>query len=174
MPLVGNEMKLFAYYFCSTFTAASLGYFLLRAAFGEGVFGALFRMFLYHRQHPFQYIALACSTFAVVAAFFTPRVAQLASAPQVLAIFSLMLGSIVIASVPGGVLWSIHDMQAGYFPGGERFWRALACGASSGLQVGWLIIALSFPFNLLGLITGYFITLYGLRLAKKTTHPTAR
>ena len=104
-------------------------------------------MFLYHWQHPFQYIALACLVFSVLATALTLRIARLADRSRPAAILGLLLGSVLLASAPGGALWSIHDMQAGYFPAGARFWGALAWGASTGLQTGWLIIALSFPLQ---------------------------
>lgn len=158
------KMKLFAFYLLTSFACASLGYALVYAALGESVFGGLYRMFVYHQRHPFQYIGLACAVFAVVAATFTSRVARTGGWRRVSAIVAIMLGSVVIASAPGGVLWSVHDMQAGYFPTGERFWQALVWGATTGLQTGWLIIAISFPFNVLGLIVGYFIMNLGIRL----------
>lgn len=157
--------RLFAYYFLASSTAASLGYILVRATFGKDVvFGGLYRMFVYHEEHPFQYIALACLVFSVLGTIFTPHAARLAGWRRVFAIFGIMLGSILIASAPGGVLYSIHDMQAGYFPSGRRFWDALLWGASTGLQVGWLVIAASIPYNFLGLVVGYLITSYGVRL----------
>ena len=159
------KTKLFGFYLLASFASASLGYLLVGAVMGEHVFGGLYRMFLYHLQHPFQYIALACLVFSALAAAFTPRIARLASVPRFVAILGVMLGSVLLASVPGGVLWSVHDMQAGSFPAGARFWGALAWGASTGLQIGWLVIALSLPYNLLGLLAGYFIMTCGLRLS---------
>jgi hypothetical protein len=160
--------KLFAYYLLASFSTASLCYIIFETFFGNRVFGALFRMFAYHWQHPFQYIAIACVTFAIVAALFSPQIARLAGWRRGLATLAVMVGSLVIASVPGGILWSIHDMQAGYFPEGDRFWHALGDGASMGLHVGWLVIALSIPYNIAGLIVGFLIMTYGFRIVAKT------
>jgi hypothetical protein len=41
----------------------------------------------------------------------------------------------------------------------------LLWGASTGLQTGWLVIALSLPYNILGLIAGYVVTHFGFRIA---------
>jgi hypothetical protein len=56
-------------------------------------------------------------------------------------------------------------MQAGYFTTGARFWSDLQWGASMGLRVGWLIIALSLPYSVIGLLVGYVITDLGFKLA---------
>ena len=167
------KTKLFGFYLLASFASASLGYFLVGAVLGEHVFGGLYRMFLYHWQHPFQYIALACLVFSALATALTPRIARLADGSRPAAILGLLLGSVLLASLPGGALWSIHDMQAGYFPAGGHFWGALAWGASTGLQTGWLIIALSLPYNLLGLVAGYFIVTCGLRLSMAPSPPAA-
>jgi hypothetical protein len=51
-------------------------------------------------------------------------------------------------------------MQAGYFTTGSRFINDLLSGAFTGLKLGWIIAALSVPYNIIGLIIGYFITRY--------------
>jgi hypothetical protein len=45
-------------------------------------------------------------------------------------------------------------MQAGYFPEFPRLLRDLWWGAAEGLRLGWLIIALSFPYNMVGAFIG--------------------
>ena len=54
-------------------------------------------------------------------------------------------------------------MQAGYFP---AHWRRvlLAEGGRNGLVVGWLVVLLSVPYNVLGVIVCYFLTRTGARL----------
>lgn len=156
--------RLFLYYFTVTFAAASVCYqFLHWLSGGRYVFGGLMRMFMYHEQHPFQYIALICLIYAIAATLVTPWLARFSWEKRALLIVLLMAGTILFASVPGGVLWSLHDMQAGYFPTGERFWRALLWGATTGAQCGWLVILLSIPYNFIGLLAGYAITETGVR-----------
>ena len=75
-----------------------------------------------------------------------------------------MVTTIFAASIPGGVLWKIHDMQAGFFTKGARFWDDLLWGASAGLQVGWLIVLLSLPYNVIGLVVGYAVTSFGFKI----------
>jgi hypothetical protein len=56
------------------------------------------------------------------------------------------------------MLWFYHDMQAGYFPANWTN-RMVSNGISMGLSTGWLIIMLSIPYNILGLVAAYFIPL---------------
>jgi hypothetical protein len=95
----------------------------------DWVFGALYRMFLYHWAHPLQYIGLVSLFYSVVA-----TVAILLPGNPVgkwprLAIPLIIVLSIAIASPAGGALWVIHDMQAGMKPvascGGEGTRRRL-------------------------------------------------
>ena len=132
------------------------------------VFGALFRMFLYHWEHPFQYISIVSFSFACVATPCTHKFKFSTGWKLQLITFAIIVSSVIFASVPGGILWSIHDMQAGYFPKGEKFWEAIWWGATNGLTQGWLVIALSIPYNLICLIIGFFITRHGFRMAKKS------
>jgi len=68
-------------------------------------------------------------------------------------------------------MWVIHDMQAGYFTEGSRFWTSIRWGAWEGIKGGWLVILLSIPYNLLGSIAGYFVTRYGFALARPEYSP---
>lgn len=163
---MSRAFKLFAFFAASTFALASLGYLLLHAVMPHGeVFGGLYRMFMYHETYPFQYIAVIAFTYAVIAAGFVIRWRHLSGWRQGVAIISIILLSVFVASVPGGVLWKIHDMQAGYFTTGSQFWSDLFWGASTGLKIGWLVIALSLPYNIIGFIVGYAVTFYGYKIA---------
>ncbi|MGL4399648.1 MAG: hypothetical protein ACRCXD_07245, partial [Luteolibacter sp.] len=73
MKLFGKEsmtriLRLFAYFALICFSTGTLGYFLLQLVMPAGwVFGALYRMFLYHWEHPLQYIALISIVYATTA-----------------------------------------------------------------------------------------------------------
>lgn len=128
---------------------------LSRLLGGDGhPFGAWMRMFCYHYAHPFQYITVAAVAFALTAA---PFIALLppAGAKKKLGIVAAILASIIPASAAGGMLWKLHDMQAGYFTEGSRFWDDMAWGAVNGLQIGWLLVLLSAPFNILCFAVAY-------------------
>ncbi len=137
---------------------------LLKHGLGmQMVFGALYRMFLYHERHPYQYIALFCAVFAVVLVWLLgawPRTRR--SPVWALTAWALLL-SLVVASALGGGLWKLHDMQAGYFPQGERFWRDLWWGVEAGLLLGWRVLLASTPFQLLCLPAFYLASRHAQR-----------
>jgi hypothetical protein len=161
-----RQLKLFGFFAGSAFGLGSLVYVVLRAIMPHGwVFGAPPRMFLYHWEHPFQYIALVALTYGAIATLCAFKLSLLNGWRLRIAIVATMLVVVLAASAPGGVLWKIHDMQAGFFTKGSRFWEDLLWGASSGLQIGWLIIALSVPYNIFGLIIGYWVTWRGFKIA---------
>lgn len=116
---------------------------------------------MYHEAHPFSYIAVICFVYAVLASSTTIWLKRRSHKRQPLLIGLVILTTIIGASIPGGILWTIHDMAAGHFLTGTRLVNYLGLGAWRGLQVGWLIILYSFPYNLLGLIVAYFLTKYG-------------
>lgn len=72
--------KVFALGFIGLTVYCSAVYLLLRDVLGlPMVFGGLYRMFMYHAQHPIQYIALFCAVFAAGLALMLgcwPRVRQ--------------------------------------------------------------------------------------------------
>ncbi len=51
-------------------------------------------------------------------------------------------------------------MQAGYFPPWDRRLGIFAEGAMTGVQIGWLIVLLSFPLNLFCTLFAYVVTCY--------------
>lgn len=164
-----RAFKLFIYFGTCSYAFASVAYFILHRLLPDGhVFGMLHRMFLYHASHPYQYIAVATFTYSFVASCCIIKWPQAKGRWKAVLIIGILISSVFLASVPGGVLWKIHDMQAGFFPEWSRFWSDLYWGASTGLKSGWLILALSIPYNILCLIAGYTITHFGFRIHAKT------
>jgi hypothetical protein len=74
----------------------------------------------------------------------------------------LALGTVLLASPLGGMLWYWHDMRAGFFPP-DWLSTLLLQGSRDGLLLGWLIVSLSIPYNLLGLLTCYGLLTVGAR-----------
>lgn len=125
------------------------------------VFGALFRMHLYHEQHAYQYLLLVALVYGAMASLWACYLGKTQKGwTRRASILGVMALTIICSSIPGGMLWVIHGVQAGYFPGVEQFLKNLWWGASTGLSVGWLIFMLSIPYNLLCLIGGYWLTDY--------------
>ena len=168
---MNRMLRLFAYFAVICFSSSSGGYVLLHLVMPEGwVFGALYRMFLYHWEHPFQYIGLISIISAAIATTAALALRHRRKTPRWM-IFAVIATTILAASPLGGVLWVIHDMQAGYFTEGGRLWADIGWGALEGVKCGWLIILLSVPYNLFGLVAGYFLTDYGFRMARPVSPP---
>lgn len=164
--LPSHQLKLFAYFAGCAFILSSIGYLMLHAVLPGGhVFGALYRMFTYHETHPFQYIGLVAVVYGFTATFIVTCRLRFIKKHQTITIFFIIGLSIMLASIPGGILWTIHDMQAGFFVHGDAFWNAISRGALSGLVCGWYVILFSLPYNIFGLIAGYAVTSYGFKMA---------
>ena len=167
-----QAFKSFVWIFASLFVFSSGVYALLHEVLGmHAVFGSMYRMFLYHYQHPFQYIAIFCAVYALGAALLVTCKPNLAGRHQLLSIALLLLVTIALASVAGGVLWKIHDMQAGYFPPGDRFWSDLWWGARNGLLAGWFVLVASVPFNLICLAGFFYVTHLAFQRAARQALP---
>jgi hypothetical protein len=138
------------------FLLAGAAYFLMSALFGHA-FGGLFRMFMYHEGHPLQYVAVVSVVFGVVGSIWLRIFGHTAGLKGWISIFAAIGLTIAVASVPGGILWKIHDMQAGYFPQGARFWYDLLWGAKEGMMVGWLVIVASVTYTFVGLAVGVLV-----------------
>ena len=176
-------MKRIAFLFCiytvGCFSLASFVYAVLKATlYGEQghVFGALYRMFDYHNQYPYQYILVVAVVYGIIATLWACFWGSTQTGrTRGLCILSVLGLTVLCSSVPGGMLWSFHDMQAGYFPEGSQFWYTLSWGASHGFGLGWLVFLLSFPYNILCTFAGYWMTGYVERRTRnnrqgKSTH----
>lgn len=163
-PQIASEvLKQILFYWLTSFACATLGYGLLWALLpGHHVFGALYRMFLYHEAHPLAYIALCCGVFGPLAAGATDAFGRRGRWGRVGVVGLLALATVVISAPLGGMLWHWHDMQAGYFP--TDWVRILLLrGLRDGLTLGWLIVLLSVPYNALGLLVCYVLLAAGAR-----------
>jgi hypothetical protein len=153
-----SKFKVFLTAFVLALLGGAMCYDILSALLPEGrVFGALPRMFLYHKEHPYDYIILVALVFASVLCLTVSKFRHLPLFNRIFISIGIMIASVLIASGPGGMLWKIHDMQAGYFPQHPKLLSDLMGGFWNGLQIGWLIMLLSFPYNLLCLIGGCFV-----------------
>ena len=169
-----RALVLFIYFAVSAFALTSIIYWMLHSVMPDRhVFGGLYRMFLYHDSHPFQYIAVYSLTYAIVATVVCLIWPKLVGWRRNVAIMSIIIFTVFAASIPGGILWKIHDMQAGYFPEGLRFWDDLLWGASSGLAIGWLIVLLLLPYNIICLVLLYYVTHYGFNIRSPKAQPGA-
>lgn len=115
----------------------------------------------YHEQYPYQYLLLGAIVYGCIATVWARyKGSSQRDRTRIISILGVMLLTLLISSVPCGMLWVFHDMRAGFFPGASQFQRNLLSGAKNGLLFGWLIFASSIPFNLLSLFGVYRLTDY--------------
>ncbi|MDR1196456.1 MAG: hypothetical protein LBL00_08280 [Endomicrobium sp.] len=151
------KSKLFKFFIAliSSFIFAVACYKIL-LFFGFKPFASLYKMYLYHWHHPLQFIAIPCFVFSALAAVFSDKFKKATIAKQTLIMFLIVFLTILISSPLGGMLWHLHDMIAGHFPK-KWLWKIIRYGFREGIQLGWLIMLLSAPYNIIGLVTGFFI-----------------
>ena len=157
----------FLFYFITSFAIAISGYFLLSAfLFHNRVFASWFRMFPYHDQQPVPYTIIPCFVYSCIATVTVKLFNNLNLIKQIGLTALIVFLTIIFSSPLGGMLYYYHDMKAGYFP---KNWisKMISSGVSDGLGIGWLIIALSIPYNVLGIVVCYFITKTGSRIFYK-------
>lgn len=157
-----KRIKQFLFYFITSYSLAALVYFILWKIMPHHyVYGVWFRMFLYHYDHPMQYMFIPCFFFAVFALLFERYFKSNRLMKEILWTLFIDVITIIVSSPFGGMLWFYHDMQAGYFP---KAWaeRLIEHGFTMGLETGWLIILLSFPYNLIGIVFSFFLLHTGL------------
>jgi hypothetical protein len=139
---------------------------LLRSVFRvDRPFAALYRMYEYHNEHPFQYIAIVAIGFGIVGTCWIDGYSKTTGYLRWWTMTVAMLLTIVIASPFGGMLWHIHDMQHGFVP--DNYLGKVLSGIGEGLVCGWLIALLSTPMNLVGFATGYLSLSLLAKLSKR-------
>lgn len=129
------------------------------------VFGTLYRMFLYHCEYPVAFIAIPCFFYGIIATLFSKKFLNQSIAKQILLTILIIILTVLISSPFGGMLWHYYDMKAGYFPV-NWISKMMRIGLEQGFEIGWLIIGLSIPYNILGSISCYFLTKKGSELFK--------
>lgn len=159
-----NSIKQFLFYLISSFSLAVIVYYILWLIMPHNsVFGSWFRMYSYHHENPLPFIFIPCFFYAVFAKLFSPKFEN-SNAFKRFRITALMVILIIFISSPlGGMLYFYFDMKAGYFPDN---WLSIMIenGVSAGLSLGWLIVLLSFPYNVIGIIVCYLLTKKGSKL----------
>ncbi len=156
--------KRIIFYWITSFILATILYYLLWAIMPKHfVFGAYYRMFLYHWEHPIMFIIIPCFFYGIIAAILTDKFSKQKALGQIFLTIIIILLTIIFSSPFGGMLWHYYDMIAGYFP--ANWVSKMICqGCEWGLEFGWLVIGLSIPYNIIGSIACYFLTKKGSEL----------
>ena len=161
-----TALKRLVFYWIASFTLAVVCYYFLWTIMpGHYVFGSWFRMFLYHWEHPIQFIAIPCFFYGILATLLADKFSKQRVHRQLLLTLLIVTVTVLVSSPFGGMLWHYYDMKAGYFPS-NYIRKMVSLGFEWGLEMGWLIIGLSIPYNLIGLITCFFVTKKGSELFK--------
>lgn len=156
------------FFWLTSFVIATLSYFILSVVLPSSrVFGSWYRMIDYHFQNPIAFTAIPCFFYGIIAPFFAENFTYLNQKKRLLKTIYIILLVVLVSTPFGGMLWHYFDMKAGYFP---KTWmeKLLVQGSWDGLKMGWIIIALSFPYNLLGAVVTYYITRLGSELFLKS------
>ncbi len=160
-------LKRLLFFWIASFTCAILGYYLLKFIMpNDYVFGMYYRMLLYHYEYPIGYILIPCIIYGLLCMYFMNRLQTGNSWMRLFFVGIIVFLTVLISSPLGGMLWQYHDMNAGYFPD-DWLLKMIIKGSIMGFQFGWLIIALSIPYNILGIIISYFITSKGINIKYK-------
>ncbi|MCL2144047.1 MAG: hypothetical protein FWH43_00915 [Endomicrobia bacterium] len=124
--------------------------------FGITPFASFYKKYTYHHVHPYQFIFIMCFVFSVLAVLFSEKFKKLSLPKQILLTFLIIALTTIISSPLGGMLWHLHDMLAGHFPK-KWLWKLIRYGFREGIQLGWIIILMSAPYNIIGAASGFFI-----------------
>ncbi|WP_046759048.1 hypothetical protein [Kordia jejudonensis] len=154
----------FLFFWISSFVLASALYYALWLIVpNHRVFGTLYRMFLYHFAFPLQYIVIPCFFYGIFATLLTKSFRKATTVKRIWLTIAICLLTIIVSSPFGGMLWNFHDMQAGFFP---ENWVSVMIqkGFSWGMEIGWFIILLSIPYNIICGIGCYYLTKKGVKL----------
>ena len=146
----GRGLKLFS----GAFAAGALLYFLILAIFDRPV-AYFIRMFTYPDQHPFSYITLMALSYSLLGVLWMQNKSlQPEGRKRWLALFSVVALSILAAAPFGGLLWVLHDWQAGFVPHLARAKEALLWGCQTALVAGPILFLSSQPLSGLSIIFG--------------------
>lgn len=155
------QLRRLAFYWVSSFVLATAVYYFLWFVTADNyVFGALYRMFLFHYENPIQFITIPCFFYGIIATLLANYFSKQRIIGKVLLTILIILLTVIISSPFGGMLWYYYNFKAGYFPA-DWFSRMIVNGAGEGLLLGWLIVGLSIPYNIIGSIICFFLTWKG-------------
>jgi hypothetical protein len=162
-----DRFRNFLWLFTSVFSSLAATFLVLKYVYHWNYpIATLYRMFAYHNQYPFQYIAIVAVMFGMVGSHWIDLYGRTKGTVRWWTMTLAMLLTIVISSPFGGMLWQIHDMQHGFIP--DSYQTKLVQGIIWGLGLGLPIAVLSVPMNLVGFTVGYIVL---NRLAKLAKHP---
>ena len=144
------------------FASGSLGYYFLALFLRDEdsvfVFGATYRMILFHHDHPLEFIGLVSLVFGLLAPLFQGSILRHTGLRRH-GVYGLLVGATLVIALPfGGLLWC-HYWCVGDLEGTLESWAHLFASRTTecllyALRFGPSILLFSFPYNLLGWFVG--------------------
>ena len=145
-----------------SFFSATCGFYVLQWLMGF-VFGGYFRMHNYHEVQPLGFILICSIWYTFIALGLSKIFLRATTLGRIGLTLIISILTVLLSSPFGGMLYLYYDMASGSL---QSNWYdvMLVKGTTWGLELGWLIVAYSFPYNVLGMIACYFITLIGSKV----------
>jgi hypothetical protein len=163
---MNSTLKNLFYYWFSSLLTAIIGYYMLQmVSSNKIVFGSFFRMHSYHHENPIEFIVIPCFVFGLIATFFSNNFESKTKFKRILITLTIVITTIILSLPLGGFLYFYYDMKAGFFPN-NWIEIIISKGFSQAFSVGWFIILVSFPYNILGIAATYII----LKVNPKTAY----
>jgi membrane protein YqaA with SNARE-associated domain len=106
------------------------------------------------------YIFIVCFFYGIFAVLSSNKFIKSGIFGQIVWMFLIIVLTILTSLPFGGILTYYLDMSSGYFPD-NWFYILLTKGISDGILSGWFFIVISFPYNILCAVGGYFLTKAG-------------
>jgi hypothetical protein len=154
----------------TSFTAAFFGGIAAYNAvvwLGYPPFFTLMRMSQHHLAHYQQYIALVAGFYGVFSTVWALHFVGSQGWRRWCEIALGFVGVVICSGAAGGPLYYVHDYQAGYWPSQAIVEQQMLRAIPQGIILGVLVMALSFPLNVLALICGAFVTTHLPRFIKR-------
>ncbi|MFN7160803.1 MAG: hypothetical protein ACK4NC_04320 [Candidatus Gracilibacteria bacterium] len=167
-----NYLKLSALYFLAFYVSASLFFFIATLLVTGNTQTCIFSTFQgsssYHCMFPYQYIAALCLAAALVIPLWIKYFYQTNWVKKYGTLLLSFLLIIFISSIFGGILWATHEIIV---VGDHRgmgwplfYWFEI----KNTLGYGWIVLARSFPYNLVILILGGIFINYSAKYALRS------
>ncbi|MEW6735477.1 MAG: hypothetical protein AB1489_29570 [Acidobacteriota bacterium] len=169
----------FVVIFGISFTGGSIIYYWLEALLRSSPVAYQYGALNYVSEHPLQYIAVVCLPHALLTTIAAFKMNQriLYSGRQHRYIVLLLVASITISSVLGGVLWMCHDVLADqnlaydHSVSSTQQPARVIIGGILGLMLGPVVLATSYPLNIIGYMTGHIITNQAFKILPRLIQP---
>ena len=153
----------FIFFLLTSLLSALSGYFILDSLLPDHmVFGRYYRMPLYHFETYFGFIIICCLFYTLISTCALKYFCRTANNRRLVIFILILLITFALSSMVGGMYWHYLDMRAGFFPDS---WvkKMVFHGVYDGLTYGWIIIALSLPYNILGIPVAYGLLVVACR-----------